>query len=205
MAVGPYALTTLATVKLQLEIAGTNYDTLLERYIDSVTARFETMTDRLLKQRTITEYQDGRNNASTLLDQWPAEKPTEFWVDSTGLFTDSDRQLAVADYELELSGRGEGVGVTLINKCRIGRGRRNVKIVYLGGYATIPADLEDAAIWAVEFMYDMRSDRRIGTESKGKNQETTRFLENFPSFITDVTDKYRRTEFPTGNLAIEAR
>lgn len=202
----PNALVTLDQVKLQLDIplANTSYDDLLEGFIDATSDHFENYTNRYLKQRTgLEQYSNGDGKAELLMHQWPITKPSEVWIDSTSQFTDPSKQLDPSEYELILDGRGQGVGIILLkygDYCRFPVGRRNIKVVYDGGYATVPYDIQNRAIWAVEYMYDMRSDRRMGTESKGKNQETTRFLENLPGFITDVLDAYRRMEWAVGPI-----
>jgi len=209
MAVTPhtYALTTLATVKEHINIPGANvdFDDILQRFINATTERMENMTGRLLGKRTFTEYQDGRSNDRTTTNQWPAIKPTEVWIDNDSLFTDATTQLALADYELELDATGAGFGIVLLDGRVFDRGTRNVKLVYEAGYDPIPDDLELAAIFMAEYFYDVRSDRRIGTESKGKNQENTRFLQDYPTFVLEIIDRYKRFEFATANVAVQNR
>lgn len=201
----PYEIVTLAQVKTHLDMgANTDYDTILQGFIDAITDKFENYTNRFIKQRTgIVQYDNGNGKGTLMLDQWPAEKPTEVWVDSTSQFTDATKQLAVTDYELELSANGTGIGIILINNdthCRFPAGRRNIKIVYNGGYVTVPYDIQNAALWTASFMYETRSDRAINVESKGKNQETTRYLMNLPPLVLDVLETYKRVEWPTGNI-----
>ncbi len=207
--ISPYALTTLATAKEQLGIppANTDFDDVITRYINAATGKIESYCDRKFITRSYTEYQDGFANDRTLLDQWPAQKPSEVWIDSTSEFTDSDRQLDAADYELEYSARGEGIGIVLVGSCRrlFPRGRRNLKIVYNAGYAdvdSLPYELEDACLWTVEFLYDMRSDRRIGTSVKSKNQENITFYEDLPAFVQKTLDQYKRVEWPSGSRQV---
>jgi len=204
----PYALTTLDTVKEHLGIPGatTTFDEVLKRLINAATDKIELFCDRQFKQRTgIIEYHDGFANDRLLLGQWPASKPDELWIDSTGEFTDPDKQLDSDEYELDLSAKGEGIGVVL-TKCRMfPRGTRNIKIVYDAGYTTIPSALEDACIWTVEFLYDMRSDRRVGVETKGKNQENTTFRGDLPEIVQTTLLAYKRAEWPTGSRPVQTR
>lgn len=204
MAVDTYALTSLAVVKEHLNIPAltTTFDSILERMINSSSLKIENYINRKVKKRAYTEYQDGRSNKRTLLKQWPADKPTEVWVDSSSEFTDVTNKLAATDYDLDQDSEGLGLGIVLLNGLYFSKGTRNVKIVYEAGYATIPYDLADACIWTVEYFYDMRSDRRIGTSSKGKNNENINYYPDLPEVIKDQLDKYRRVEFPSANVAV---
>ena len=166
-----YALTTLETAKEHLGIPAltTTYDALIKRFINEATGRIESFTDRKLKKRTgIIEIQDGIAQDRILLDQWPATKPSELWIDSTGLFTDVTKKLDAADYSLDVSARGEGIGVVLTGGCLFPRGTKNIKLIYDGGYTTVPDELEGACLWTVQFMYDMRSERTVGTGEQGQ-------------------------------------
>jgi len=207
MALLSYALVNLADTKehLGVPVTNTSYDSVIERFINATTDRLEKLTGRRLKQRTgITEYHDGFGNTSLLLDEWPCIKPTELWIDSSSSFTDTKKQLTASDYELELSPRGEGVGIILVGGCSriFPKGRRNIKIVYDGGYAVVPADLQDAAFWGIEFLWNMRSDDSVGVAVKGKNQENTTFRDNLPALIQETIDAYTRVEIPAGYRAV---
>jgi len=209
MAVTPltYALVDLADTKehLGVPVVNTTYDDIIQRFINATTDRLEKITGRRLKQRTgIAEYQDGLGNNRILMHEWPVVKPTEVWVDNSSAFTDANNQLAVSDYELEESPRGEGVGIVLVGGCSrlFSKGTRNIKIVYDGGYAVVPADLQDAAFWGVEYLWNMRTDDSIGVITKGKNQENTTFREAMPLIIQETIDAYTRFEFALGNRAV---
>jgi hypothetical protein len=205
----PYALTTLEMAKVQLSIppATTTYDDVIKRFINEATGRIETFCDRKLKQRTgIVEIQDGFANDRILLDQWPATKPTQLWIDPTGLFTDTTYQLAAADFALDVSARGEGIGVVLTGNCRFfPRGTKNVKAVYDGGFATIPDELEGACLWTVAFLYDMRNNQSVGKETVGKNQENTTYRSDLPDYVMTTLLAYKRAEWPTGDRMLSTR
>lgn len=203
-----YALTSLETAKEHLGIPGatTTFDDLIKRFINEATGRIETYCDRKLKQRTsITEIQDGFANDRILLDQWPATKPSELWIDGTGEFTDTTKKLAADQYALDMSARGEGIGVVLTKGCFFPRGIKNIKAIYDGGYATVPAELEGACLWTVQFFYDMRTERTVGLETKGKNQENTTYREDLPAIVLKTLDSYKRTEWPTGDRMTTTR
>jgi hypothetical protein len=208
--VDPYALTTLETARehLKIPVSVVEYDEVIKRFINSATGRIESYCDRKFIKRQYTEYQDGFANNRLVLAQWPADKPTELWVDSTSEFTDPEKQLDASYYELDLSARGEGIGVALTRACPgrlFPRGTRNIKLVYEAGYAdvdSLPYELQDVCLWIVEYLYDMRNDGRVGVAVKGKNQENTTFYAAFPDFIREVLDSYKRVEWPTGSRPV---
>lgn len=202
MATDPYALTDLTTIKQHLNIDPlvTSQDAVLERMIDAASAKIESFLDRKVLTRSWTEYQDGRANDRILLKHWPCSKPSEVWDDPSGLFTDSSNQLASDEFELE---GDPAIGIVLLGSRYFNKGTRNIKIVYDAGYATVPYDIEEACLFTVEYLYDMRSDRRIGVSTKGKNGETTTFLTNLPEFVIDMLLPYQRVEFGHANIAVQ--
>lgn len=201
-----FALTSLETAKehLDIPVSVTTSDDVVKRFINAATFKIESYCDRFFKKRIgIVEYQDGLSQDRILLNQWPAEKPSELWIDAKSEFTDTDKQLDSDDYQLELSGKGEGIGVVLTGGCGrfFPKGTRNIKIVYDAGYDVIPDELEDACLWTVEFLYNMREDRRVGTSVKGKNQENITYLGALPEIVMLTLENYKRFEWATGNRA----
>ncbi len=70
MAVGQYALTTLQTLKDWLKITDSASDTVLERLIDSTTARIESYCGRKFKARQFVEFRDP-DGLNLKLQNWP--------------------------------------------------------------------------------------------------------------------------------------
>jgi len=198
----PYALTSLAMAKDQLNIpdANTDYDERVKRFINTATGILEKATGRKLLQRTgIVEYHSGHRNSSFLLNQWPALKPTSLWVDGSGDF--SGDPLDASKYDLELGPSGAGIGV--VSRCGLfPNGLRNIKVVYDGGFAVVPDDLQDACLWIMAYLYDMRQDARIGLAQKGKNQENTTYNLDYPVFVKNIIESYTRFEAPQGATGV---
>jgi len=195
-----YALTTLADIKEHLNIPTLTItqDNILIRMINAASMMIEQFLDRKVLQRSYTEFYDGRSNDRFLLRQWPAVKPSELWVDSSSLFTDVLNKKGTNEYELE----GD-CGVLLLNGVRFPKGIRNIKVVYLGGFTTVPYIIAEACIGTVEFMYDMKSDRRIGVTSKSKNAETVTFISDLPPVIKTMLTPFQRFEFPSSAQGIQ--
>jgi Phage gp6-like head-tail connector protein len=71
MAVGTYALTTLAGLKAHLGITVSTYDTILEQYIDHATAKIERWIGRQIKVRNYSEWYGGNDVRSVRVKQYP--------------------------------------------------------------------------------------------------------------------------------------
>lgn len=202
----PYAWVAVLSVKEHLNIKDTDLsqDNVVTRMLNASTAMIESFLDRKVLQRTFTEYYDGRGNDRMLLRQWPVVKPTELWDDPSGKFTDVNNKLATTDYDVE--GEGDSaVGVVLLDGQRFGKGTRNIKVIYQGGYplASLPWVLHEAALMHVEYLFDMRSDRRIGISTKGKNQESTTFLTDLPDVLKNMLRPYQRFEVPLAYTGVQ--
>ena len=71
MAVGTYALTTLAGLKAHLGITVSTYDTILEQYIDHASAKIERWIGRQIKVRNYFEWYGGNDVRSVKVKQYP--------------------------------------------------------------------------------------------------------------------------------------
>lgn len=187
------ALTDLANAKEQCHIpaAETESDNIITRFINEASQRIENMTSRALKSRAHVDYFDGRRHNRQLSRSWPIISMDEVWIDYTSEFTDVANKLDATKYFIDELNTG-----VILKKCLFPRGNRNIKFVYTAGYAVIPADLEGACLWMVEYFYDRWSDESVGTQTKSKNSENVTFLQDVPDFVQAVLDKYTRFEFP---------
>lgn len=80
MAVGPYALTSLANLKSWLGITASTDDAVLEAAIDRATARIETYIGRQVRSRTYTEWRSGAGVNAIRLHQWPVSQVSGVWT-----------------------------------------------------------------------------------------------------------------------------
>jgi hypothetical protein len=197
MALNSNALTDLATAKSYLDIpsGNTDQDANVERLINAVSDMFERYTSRKLVQQTITEYQDGRTTRSILLKEYPALKPSALYISNDWIF-DSTTLVDPAEYDIF-----QGLEVRFKNKL-FDSGTRNIKIVYAGGYNPLPADLVEAALMMVQYLYVQRSDRRLGKDTISKNGESIKFVQGIPTFITTILEPYVNCDLPLLNAPV---
>lgn len=193
----PYALTSLGSVKEHLGISDSDpsQDNLLVRFINASTEMIEREIDRKILARTYTEFYDGRANNRMLLSNWPIISISELWDDPSGEFTNLNYKLSGSLYSID--GTNDlSVGVILKSPKKFSKASRSIKVVYLAGYSTIPYVIQEACISHVEYLYTVRSDRRLGVSSKSKNGETINFTGDIPDFVKAMIAPYQRIEVP---------
>ena len=196
MALNANALVTLALAKSYLKIptAETSKDSLIEFFINAASDYIEAETDRKLKSQSITEYQHGRATNTLLLKQYPVTGITGLYSDQSGKFSGSQETIDPESYVIG----DDGNSLIYINNA-FQRGYNNLKIVYTAGFAAIPSDLQNAALWLVSFYYRMQDTGDIGRTSKGKGDESVQILQEAPQEVKNAIVRYRRSEVPLNN------
>jgi uncharacterized phiE125 gp8 family phage protein len=199
MALNANALTSLAFAKTYLKIPAleTTLDSIVEFWINVASQRIETETRRKLKAQATIEFQDGRNNNIIVLREYPANSITSLTIDSDGVFTDPSDIIDPASYRITDSGNS----LLLIDQL-FPRGYCNIKVVYNAGYASVPSDLENAALWFVSYYHKMRDAGDIGRTAKGKGDESVTILQDAPKDIMDTINLYRRIEIASTSSPI---
>lgn len=175
MAVTAYvgALTVLADVKSRLKITDLTQDDFLQTLINAASRKIESLTRRLLKQRTYTGVLFNGNGRQAfygdpLLDSltetlasgeginqlaWgrrletPLSVPTSITLGGTAQTIGDDP--AVYDVQVVILGRPSGLGDHLYRRSGWTKDVNNVVITYAGGFSSIPEDLAEAAIQTV--------------------------------------------------------
>lgn len=157
------ALTTVSNVKTKLGISGSTEDTVLTALVAQSEAVILRWLNRNIEQATYTEYPRGYGSQTLRLRQQPVASITSVHVDPQRQFAASTL-LATSEY-------------TLVNSALIRVGnvwpssRENrfgllydahtpsvgvIKVVYVAGYAAVPADITAAADMLTARMYAMR-------------------------------------------------
>lgn len=133
--------TTLAAVKLDADIAGTDADrdTVITSIMAGVTREMQDWMQRDILQGTTTEKIDGSGYDTICTTHYPITAITSLTEGGTALVENTDFESVDADLEtgniIRLSG-GDPAAWAL--------GRRNIAITYDHGYVTVPESLEQA-------------------------------------------------------------
>lgn len=191
-------LCTLAAVKAALNIptATTSKDTLIESLMYAAGAWAERYCGRTFASTTYTEYfspgYDRRVRKYTELipRQWPIISVTSIREDADRAFTAASTLLDAADYW------NDDNRVYLFDDegwVEFDAGMRTVQLVYVAGYATIPQDVQRAAVMlTVKLFYDSdRQKQGIASESLG-GTTITYVDEDMPKAAKAILDLYRR-------------
>lgn len=162
---------TLSQVKTFLGITSSAEDALITTMLDRTTKLIQNYVGRDLVQTTYTDVKyDGDGCKDLLLINYPIITLTSVYDDYDRIFgADSllveDDGTNDGDYIIIKKGEVDNPGIIrrIDGACWI-EGDQNIKISYVGGYATIPTDLVQAQIDWLSFIY-RNKDMRLGIAS----------------------------------------
>jgi hypothetical protein len=134
------ALCTRKEVKDYLAITGDDntLDNLINDLIGRISTAFENFCGRPFVSASYTDYYDGDGSNMLFVDKYPLTAITSIH-DDTDWVWGSDKLLAASEYRIADERY-------VILDGTFGIGNQNIKIVYTGGYSTIPTDLKHACI-----------------------------------------------------------
>lgn len=193
------ALATLAQLKTQLGFKPSDIiqDPKLQLFLDAGSAWVESYCNRLFSQATRTELFHGNRSNAINPRQWPITAVTELRVSSTRSWGDSSSLLDSSSYGISPD------GIMIINYSGIFPiGFDNVRLIYTAGYATIPADLVLANLWASEWFYLHNNRGDSGRTSVSKQGESIGIDHDIPPMIKSILQPYKRIELPSDALAV---
>lgn len=190
---------TLFTASAFTALVGADTDdaTNVATVIEWVSVWINTTTRYKILARAVTEYRDGDGGNV----MWLRETP----VSSVTLNIDSGMEFASGTAYVEWSessASGDFVvdsetgRVTLINGS-FSTGMHTVKFVYTGGHATVPSDLEGAAMRLARLWYDQIKDGLIGKASLNSGGGNASYLPQVPDDIQKIAEQYA----PKGGFA----
>ena len=166
-------ITTVANCKAFRGVASANdeHDAELARLIPAVQAFLEQECGRVFDQATVTEYFDGDDwKGSLLVSRPPITSITNLWDDPARAFA---TPMAAAKYDIKDASSGY---VRLLDGLTFSRGQKNIKLTYVGGYAAMPFDLEQAAIEMVWAAREKGQHNLIGVRSRSVADGNLQFV-----------------------------
>jgi uncharacterized phiE125 gp8 family phage protein len=190
MALNANALVTLAQGKTYLKIPALDLtqDSMVEFFINASSDYIESETDRMLKSQSHTEYHDGKKSNILVLREFPVTAIASVKLDNTGKFSGSETLVDPENYTIGDEGN------SLYYRGYLPSGYRNIQVIYTAGLTTIPADLQNACLWAMTYYYQMRENRDIGRSAKGKGDESVSILQEMPPEVKNVVARFTRFE-----------
>jgi hypothetical protein len=164
-------------VKSWLSLTTNAADADLQRLITAMSMFVQSWTDRSFTLATYNEARKGHGGAAMVMRYYPVLAVNSVFVD--GLPVDA------ANISFD------STAVYLTNGAKFNRGVNNIQIAYQAGYATVPADIEQAVIDTVALRWKERE--RIGMSSKGLAGETTSFvIKDLSAAAMSILNQYKR-------------
>ncbi len=168
-------LTTLSNVRAWLATDGmalpATDDALLTRLITAVSRFMEAVIGQAIAPAAYTWKGGGTGSARLLLPNTPVTAVSSLSID--GKAGAASPGYGQAGYSFDRLGLYLGAGAVFP------RGVQNVSVAYTAGFASVPADLEQACISTVALRYKERD--RVGYASKSIGGETVAFtIRDFP-------------------------
>jgi len=159
-------LTTLANLRafLKKQTADTSDNALLSSIITRVSADVAKRCNRTFQAGTVTEYYEGDGSCELLLRRAPVNSITSIHIDSDREWS-SDT--AIDSDNIIISDTIEGLVTLNGDYFDKGLGIENVRVIYNGGYTTIPGDLERNALRLCAWDY-LEASRWNNTMIKGE-------------------------------------
>jgi hypothetical protein len=175
-------LTSVANVKGWAGIAGTASDVLLARLVTSASAWITDFTSRSFMQGSATDIRDGTGGTELALPG-PVASVQTLTVNTVSI----PAQPADGQAGFFLAG-----DVLCLSGYRFARGRKNVRVTYTAGYATVPAAVEQACIEMVTSAYK-RGQRGPDLASRNVSGEShTWALQDMPASVQRVLARYSK-------------
>ena len=179
-------ITTVAQCKAfrGVEAANQEHDAELDRIIPAVQAFLEQECARVFDRSTVTEYYHGagswggcRSGASPawrntlLVKRPPIVSITNIWDDPARAYG-STTLLGAASYVIA----DAEAGLIILDGFCFQEGINNIKVTYVGGYASMPFDLEQAAIEMVWAAREKGLHNLIGVRSRSVGDGNIQFV-----------------------------
>ena len=138
--------TTAAKVKSFFQIStNTAIDALLAEILPRITKEIQTICDRELFEATYTKYLSGNGTDTLMVPEYPITEITSIHDDIDRVYG-ADTLLAATDYIFHAGSANALTGIIKGYYTIFSQGEENIKIVFKAGYATMPGDIEEAAI-----------------------------------------------------------
>jgi hypothetical protein len=160
-------------------------DVLLTRLMNSATAAIESYCGRTFASATYTEYQDGTGRNVLNLAQFPIISITSITEGGGGTLTSGDDPYASPTPDvITYKEQGQLIRPWIVWLPY----HRYYKIVYVAGYATIPADLVQACVELGALM--LRGKEHTGISQKTSATQSTNYIDKLSEFSRNTLDGY---------------
>ena len=179
---------TLAKLYLGVDTSDTSSDDIITQSVNAASVYCNNYTRRELKSREHTEYYSGDGSSTLYTEHFPITAISSAYDDLDRDY-DSDSEIDTDDLVIEPA----------VLKFRITydggvftKGYNNIKLVYMAGYSSIPADLQEACLGIMATMFYASEEKRLGVNSKSSGTGNIGYTNKFADWILTILDEYRR-------------
>lgn len=181
------ALTTTANVKSYLAITESTHDTILGTLVTQAEKMIFSYLGKNIESAVYTEYYDGDGSDELHVDQYPIISVTSIHNDTERVFG-SDTLIDSDNYVIY---ENEGIIRLFNDESSFTIGKRNIKIIYTAGYASVPSDITLAANKLVAHLFNRRGADGHTQETLGSYSTSYDKL-GIPQDVKLMLDAYRR-------------
>lgn len=141
----------------------------VELAVNAASAQIQKYCDLTFVSGSYTEVWDGAANDEVIPREWPITAITSVKWAANGVFTPE----SIIDPSLYVIG-SKGMSINFRNGMLTPRGRGLIEIIYTAGYATIPYDLQMAALKQFQYLYKQigKGDSMLGLSQIAKMNES---------------------------------
>ena len=161
----------------------TTWDAVLDSLVARVSAKFEILCDRTIASATYTEYYSGDASRTLQLRQSPVTSITSIHSDFDRVTWDSTTLISADDYTFD------GPSGVVYYDLSFIPGVKNVRVVYVAGYATTPAGIVDAVCEWVAAGFNRRKGSGLTSESFGGVSQSY-LADAMPAGVREIVDRY---------------
>lgn len=171
-----------------------------ELLILSVCMGIENHIQRIVSERSVTEYHDGYGQAEIVLREYPVKEITALYCSKERVFAEADR-VKEDYYSCDLMSADEAgerqSTITLKSGYYFPKARGAVKIVYAAGYKKdeVPEDMKTAAVEYFDWQFKRLKARQIGVAgliNEKRGRERALLEKTMPEHVKDILTNYRR-------------
>lgn len=186
-------ITSVPHCKAFRNIPGENqeHDAELDRLIPAVQEFLERECERKFEKVEVTEFYSGAEwRELIIVARPPIVTVVNLWDDPTRVYA---TPIPVASYVVPPVDSEDGkAGILRLDGLCFLDGRNNIKVTYQGGFATIPQDLEEAAIEMVWAAREKGQNNLVGVRSRSIADGNVQYVNlAWGSLAEDIVQKYK--------------
>ena len=184
-------LTDLASVKAWIPVTTTNDDALLTALVTQVSTFIQSWLNRTIASQAYSETRNGQGMPQMLLLNYPVTAVASVTVD--GIVIPPRPALGPGTFASLGGYTFDSNALYLSGGYLFCRGFQNVAVGYTAGYATTPADIQQATNMTVADWYKNQRGARLGVAAEGIEGQTISYVQRpLPQPALSILQQYKR-------------